>query len=86
MTITVTYNNDNTDTKKYEHTGGKWYDITGGSNTELPGTPDDVAITWDGTNSATDGVIRLDDTNKGLTADGNNKTTSVKVTSTVKGY
>ena len=84
MTITVTYNNDNTDTKKYEHTGGKWYDITGGSNTELPGTPDDVAITWDGTNSATDGVIRLDDTNKGLTADGNNKTTSVKVTSTVK--
>ena len=83
MTITVTYNNDNTDTKKYEHTGGKWYDITGGSNTELPGTPDDVAITWDGTNSATDGVIRLDDTNKGLTADGNNKTTSVKVTSTV---
>ena len=84
MTITVTYNNDNTDTKKYEHTGGKWYDITGGSNTELPGTPDDVAITWDGTNSATDGVIRLDDTNQGLTADGNNKTTSVKVTSTVK--
>lgn len=84
MTITVTYNNDNTDTKKYEHKNGKWYDITGGSNTELLGTPDDVAITWDGTNSATDGVIRLDDTNKGLTANGDNKTTSVKVTSTVK--
>lgn len=85
MTITVTYNNDNTDTKKYEHKNGKWYDITGGSNTELLGTPDDVTITWgDTSNSATDGVIRLDDTNKGLTADGNNKTTSVKVTSTVK--
>ena len=85
MKITVTYNNDDTDTKKYEHKNGKWYDITGGSNTELTGTPDDVTITWgDKRNSATDGVIRLDDTNKGLTADDNNKTTSVKVTSTVK--
>lgn len=84
MTITVTYNNDDTDKKQYKHTGGKWHDVTGVSDTELPGTPDDVAITWDGTNSATDGVIRLDDTNKGLTANGDNKTTSVKVTSTVK--
>lgn len=85
MEITVTYNNDNTDKKQYKHMGGKWHDVTGGSNTELTGTPDDVAITWgDTSNSATDGVIRLDDTNKGLTADGNNKTTSVKVTSTVK--
>ena len=85
MTITVTYNNDNTDKKQYKHTGGKWHDVTGGSDAELSGTPDDVTITWgDTSNSATDGVIRLDDTNKGLTADGNNKTTSVKVTSTVK--
>lgn len=85
MEITVTYNNDNTDKKQYKHMGGKWHDVTGGSNTELTGTPDDVAITWgDTSNSATDGVIRLDDTNKGFTADGNNKTTSVKVTSTVK--
>lgn len=38
----------------------------------------------DTSNSATDDVIRLDDINKGLTADGDNKTTSVKVTSTVK--
>ena len=85
MTITVTYNNDDTDTKKYEHKNGKWHDVTGGSDTELPGTPDDVTIRWGGTsNSATDDVIRLDDINKGLTADGDNKTTSVKVTSTVK--
>jgi len=85
MKITVTYNNDDTDTKKYEHKNGKWYDITGGSNTELTGTPDDVTITWGDTrNSATDGVIRLDDTNKDLQADSDNKTTSVKVTSTVK--
>lgn len=85
MTITVTYNNDANDTKKYEHTGGKWHDVTGVSDIELPGTPDDVTITWgDTSNSATDGVIRLDDTNKGLTADDNNKTTSVKVTSKVK--
>ena len=85
MKITVTYNNDDTDTKKYEHKNGKWYDITGGSNTELTGTPDDVIITWgDTSNSATDGVIRLDDTNKDLQADSDNKTTSVKVTSTVK--
>ena len=85
MTITVTYNNDDTDTKKYEHKNGKWHDVTGGSDTELSGTPDDVTITWgDTSNSATDGVIRLDDTNKGLTPDDNNKTTSVKVTSTVK--
>lgn len=85
MTITVTYNNDDTDKKQYKHTGGKWHDVTGGSDAELSGTPDDVTITWgDTSNSATDGVIRLDDTNKGLTADGNNKTTSVKVTSTVK--
>lgn len=84
MTITVTYNNDANDTKKYEHTGGKWHDVTGVSDIELPGTPDDVTITWgDTSNSATDGVIRLDDTNKGLTADDNNKTTSVKVTSKV---
>ena len=87
MTITVTYNNDDTDTKKYEHKNGKWHDVTGGSDTELPGTPDDVTIRWgDTSNSATDDVIRLDDINKGLTADGDNKTTSVKVTSTVKGY
>lgn len=85
MKITVTYNNDDTDTKKYEHKNGKWYDITGGSNTELTGTPDDVIITWGGTNNpATDGVIRLDDTNKNLQADSDNKTTSVKVTSKVK--
>lgn len=86
MTITVTYNNDDTDTKKYEHKNGKWHDVTGGSDAELSGTPDDVTITWgDTSNSATDGVIRLDDTNKGLTPDdNNNKTTSVKVTSTVK--
>lgn len=85
MTITVTYNNDDTDTKKYEHKNGKWHDVTGGSDTELPGTPDDVTIRWgDTSNSATDDVIRLDDINKGLTADGDNKTTSVKVTSTVK--
>lgn len=85
MTITVTYNNDDTDKKQYKHAGGKWHDVTGGSDAELSGTPDDVTITWgDTSNSATDGVIRLDDTNKGLTADGNNKTTSVKVTSTVK--
>lgn len=84
MTITVTYNNDDTDTKKYEHKNGKWHDVTGGSDTELPGTPDDVTIRWgDTSNSATDDVIRLDDINKGLTGDGN-KTTSVKVTSTVK--
>ena len=65
---------------------GKWHDVTGGSDTELSGTPDDVTITWGDTNSsATDGVIRLDDINKGLTPDdNNNKTTSVKVTSTVK--
>ena len=65
MTITVTYNNDGTnDTKKYEHTGGKWHDVTGVSDIELPGTPDDVTITWgDTSNSATDGVIRLDDQN-----------------------
>ena len=62
MTITVTYNNDANDTKKYEHTGGKWHDVTGVSDIELPGTPDDVTITWgDTSNSATDGVIRLDD-------------------------
>ena len=86
MTITVTYNNDDTDTKKYEHKNGKWHDVTGGSDTELPGTPDDVTIRWgDTSNSATDDVIRLDDINKGLTPDdNNNKTTSVKVTSTVK--
>ena len=87
MEITVTYNNDDNDTKKYKHdNNGKWHDVTGVSDTELSGTPDDVTITWgDTSNSATDGVIRLDDTNKGLTtADGNNKTTSVKVTSTVK--
>lgn len=85
MTITVTYNNDDTDKKQYKHAGGKWHDVTGGSDAELSGTPDDVTITWgDTSNSATDGVIRLDDTNKGLKADGNNKTTSVKVTSTVK--
>lgn len=85
MTITVTYNNDDTDTKKYEHKNGKWHDVTGGSDTELPGTPDDVTIRWgDTSNSATDDVIRLDDINKGLTADGDNKTTSVKVISTVK--
>lgn len=84
MKITVTYNNDDTDTKKYEHKNGKWYDITGGSNTELTGTPDDVTITWgDTTNPATDGVIRLDDTNKDLQADSDNKKTSVKVTATV---
>lgn len=84
MKITVTYNNDDTDTKKYEHKNGKWYDITGGSNTELTGTPDDVIITWgDTTNPATDGVIRLDDTNKDLQADSDNKKTSVKVTATV---
>ena len=82
MTITVTYNNDDTDKKQYKHMDGKWHDVTGGSDTELSGTPDDVTITWgDTTNPATDGVIRLDDTNKGLTADDNNKTTSVKVTS-----
>ena len=46
MTITVTYNNDDTDTKKYEHKNGKWHDVTGGSDTELPGTPDDVTIRW----------------------------------------
>ena len=62
MTITVTYNNDATDTKKYEHKNGKWHDVTGGSDTELPGTPDDVTIRWgDTSNSATDDVIRLDD-------------------------
>lgn len=85
MTITVTYNNDDTDKKQYKHMDGKWHDVTGGSDTELSGTPDDVTITWGDTNSsATDGVIRLDDINKGLTPDDNNKTTSVKVTSTVK--
>lgn len=86
MTITVTYNNDDTDKKQYKHMDGKWHDVTGGSDTELSGTPDDVTITWGDTNSsATDGVIRLDDINKGLTPDdNNNKTTSVKVTSTVK--
>ena len=84
MTITVTYNNDDTDKKQYKHMDGKWHDVTGGSDAELSGTPDDVIITWGDTdNSATDGVIRLDDGNKGLTGDGN-KTTSVKVTSTVK--
>lgn len=85
MTITVTYNNDDTDKKQYKHMGGKWHDVTGGSDAELTGTPDDVAITWgDTSNSAADGVIRLDDTNKDLTPDdNNNKTTSVKVTSTV---
>ena len=86
MTITVTYNNDDTDKKQYKHMDGKWHDVTGGSDTELSGTPDDVTITWgDTSSSATDGVIRLDDINKGLTPDdNNNKTTSVKVTSTVK--
>lgn len=85
MTITVTYNNDDTDKKQYKHMDGKWHDVTGGSDTELSGTPDDVTITWGDTNSsATDGVIRLDDTNKNLQADGDNKTTSVKVTSKVK--
>ena len=86
MTIIVTYNNDDTDKKQYKHMGGKWHDVTGGSDAELTGTPDDVAITWgDTSNSAADGVIHLDDTNKDLTPDdNNNKTTSVKVTSTVK--
>ena len=72
MKIKVTYSDG--DTKTYTHSGGAW-----------DNTPEDVTITWgDTSNSATDGVIRLDDTNKGLTADDNNKTTSVKVTSTVK--
>lgn len=72
MKIKVTYSDG--DTKTYTHSGGAW-----------DNTPEDVTITWGDTrNSATDGVIRLDDTNKGLTADDNNKTTSVKVTSTVK--
>lgn len=86
MTIIVTYNNDDTDKKQYKHMGGKWHDVTGGSDAALTGTPDDVAITWgDTSNSAADGVIRLDDTNKDLTPDdNNNKTTSVKVTSKVK--
>lgn len=85
MTITVTYNNDANDTKKYEHTGGKWHDVTGVSDIELPGTPDDVTITWgDTSNSATDGVIRLDDQNKGLTTADGKTTTFIKVTSTVK--
>lgn len=87
MTIIVTYNNDDTDKKQYKHMGGKWHDVTGGSDAELTGTPDDVAITWgDTSNSAADGVIRLDDTNKDLKPDdnNNNKITSVKVTSTVK--
>lgn len=85
MTITVTYNNDANDTKKYEHTGGKWHDVTGVSDIELPGTPDDVTITWGDTrNSATDGVIRLDDQNKGLTTADGKTTTFIKVTSTVK--
>ena len=85
MTITVTYNNDANDTKKYEHTGGKWHDVTGVSDIELLGTPDDVTITWgDTSNSATDGVIRLDDQNKGLTTADGKTTTFIKVTSTVK--
>lgn len=72
MKIKVTYSDG--DTKTYTHSGGAW-----------DNTPEDVTITWgDTSNSATDGVIRLDDTNKGLTADDNNKTTSVKVTSKVK--
>lgn len=82
MTIKVTYS-DNT-TKNYEHKNGKWYDVTGGTETELTDTPEDVTITWgDTNNNATDGVIRLDDANKGLQADGDNKKTSVKVTATV---
>ena len=73
MKIKVTYSDG--DTKTYTHSGGAW-----------DNTPEDVTITWgDTSNSATDGVIRLDDTNKGLTPDdNNNKTTSVKVTSKVK--
>ena len=72
MTIKVTYSDG--DTKTYTHLGGAW-----------DNTPEDVTITWgDKSNSATDGVIRLDDTNKDLQADSDNKTTSVKVTSKVK--
>lgn len=29
MTITVTYNNDDTDKKQYKHMDGKWHDVTG---------------------------------------------------------
>lgn len=72
MKIKVTYSDG--DTKTYTHSGGAW-----------DNTPEDVTITWGDTNNpATDGVIRLDDTNKNLQADGDNKTTSVKVTSKVK--
>lgn len=72
MKIKVTYSDG--DTKTYTHSGGAW-----------DNTPEDVTITWgDTTNPATDGVIRLDDTNKNLQADSDNKTTSVKVTSKVK--
>lgn len=72
MTIKVTYSDG--DTKTYTHSGGAW-----------DNTPEDVTITWAGTNNpATDGVIRLDDDrDKGLQADGDNKKTSVKVTATV---
>lgn len=71
MTIKVTYSDG--DTKTYTHLGGAW-----------DNTPEDVTITWgDTSNSATDGVIRLDDTNKDLQADSDNKKTSVKVTATV---
>lgn len=72
MKIKVTYSDG--DTKTYTHSGSAW-----------DNTPEDVTITWGDTNNpATDGVIRLDDTNKNLQADGDNKTTSVKVTSKVK--
>ena len=71
MKIKVTYSDG--DTKTYTHSGGAW-----------DNTPEDVTITWgDTTNPATDGVIRLDDTNKDLQADSDNKKTSVKVTATV---
>lgn len=72
MKIKVTYSDG--DTKTYTHSGGAW-----------DNTPDDVTITWgDTSNSATDGVIRLDDQNKGLTTADGKTTTFIKVTSTVK--
>ena len=81
MTITVKYAEDDSDNRTYEFTNGKWHETTGGTDTELTGIPEDVTIKWNGTATAvTDGAkLRLDDTDKGYTVDGNNKKAAISV-------
>ncbi|MGN0149188.1 MAG: S-layer homology domain-containing protein, partial [Clostridia bacterium] len=87
MTITVKYADDDSDNRTYKFENGKWHETTGGTDTELTGTPEDVTIKWNGTTTdVTDGAkLRLDDSDKGYTVDGDNKKATIKVAPSATG-